>query len=112
MTPIEAESLDLARGGGNPGKARCGSQAGHGGEGGGEGGGVALWPRRCVTALLRGYKRWLSPLFPPACRYDPTCSQYAREAVERYGVLRGLWLGLRRLLRCHPFSRGGSDPVP
>lgn len=109
MTPKEADRLeDLPGEGGNPGKARDGSQASPGGEGGGP----ARWPRRCVAALLGGYKRWLSPLIPPACRYYPTCSQYAREAVERYGVLRGLWLGLRRLLRCHPFSRGGSDPVP
>jgi uncharacterized protein len=61
--------------------------------------------------LLRGYKWILSPLLPPACRYVPTCSEYAMEAVERYGVLRGGWMAVRRLLRCHPFVRGGFDPV-
>ncbi len=67
---------------------------------------------RCVLWLLAAYKRWLSPLLPPACRFQPTCSVYAAEAVARYGVMRGGWLGLRRLLRCHPFHRGGVDPVP
>ncbi len=60
---------------------------------------------------LRAYKWAVSPLFPPACRYVPTCSDYAAEAVERYGVVRGTWMALRRLLRCHPFVRGGYDPV-
>jgi len=64
-----------------------------------------------VLQLLRGYKRAISPLFPPACRYVPTCSEYAMEAVERYGVLRGGAMAALRLLRCHPFSRGGYDPV-
>lgn len=61
--------------------------------------------------VLRGYKWAISPLFPPACRFVPTCSEYAMEAVERHGVLRGGWMGLTRLLRCHPFARGGYDPV-
>jgi putative membrane protein insertion efficiency factor len=61
--------------------------------------------------MLRGYKWAISPLFPPACRYVPTCSEYATEAVERYGVLRGGWMAFLRLLRCHPFVRGGYDPV-
>jgi uncharacterized protein len=61
--------------------------------------------------LLRAYKWAISPLFPPACRYVPTCSEYAMEAVERYGVLRGGLLALARLLRCHPLARGGYDPV-
>lgn len=65
-----------------------------------------------TLSLLRGYKRWISPLLPPACRFEPTCSEYAAEAVARYGVARGLLLGLKRLLRCHPFHRGGYDPVP
>jgi putative membrane protein insertion efficiency factor len=64
-----------------------------------------------VIAVLRGYKRWISPLLPSACRYDPTCSEYMIEAVTRYGSARGVWLGLRRLLRCHPFHEGGYDPV-
>lgn len=68
--------------------------------------------RLLVTALLRSYKRWLSPLLPSACRFRPTCSEYMLEAVERHGAARGVLLGLGRLLRCHPFQRGGFDPVP
>ena len=60
---------------------------------------------------LRAYKWAISPMFPPACRYVPTCSEYAMEAVERYGALRGGLLAVARLLRCHPFARGGYDPV-
>lgn len=63
-------------------------------------------------AVLRGYKRWVSPLLPPACRFEPTCSEYMAEAVAVHGVARGVWLGVRRLARCHPFSAGGCDPVP
>ena len=61
--------------------------------------------------LLRAYKWAISPLFPPACRYVPTCSEYAMEAIERYGVFRGSFMAVARLLRCHPFARGGYDPV-
>lgn len=61
--------------------------------------------------LLRAYKLAISPLFPPACRYVPTCSDYAMEAIERYGALRGGLMAIARLLRCHPFARGGYDPV-
>jgi uncharacterized protein len=64
-----------------------------------------------VLQLLRGYKWAISPMFPPACRYVPTCSEYAMEAVDRYGVLRGGWMALVRLLRCHPLVKGGYDPV-
>jgi len=67
---------------------------------------------RAAVAALRGYKRWISPLLPPACRYTPTCSEYTREAIERHGLVKGAWLGLRRVLRCHPFHPGGYDPVP
>jgi uncharacterized protein len=61
--------------------------------------------------LLRGYKWAISPMFPPACRYIPTCSEYAMEAVERYGALRGCLIATWRLLRCHPLAKGGYDPV-
>jgi len=72
----------------------------------------ALFPvQRLVIVLLRFYKKFLSPLLPSACRYYPTCSEYMIEAVRRYGAARGVWLGLRRLLRCHPFHAGGFDPV-
>lgn len=64
-----------------------------------------------AIALLQLYKRWISPLFLPSCRYVPTCSEYAMEAVERCGVLRGGAMALWRLLRCHPFVKGGYDPV-
>ena len=64
-----------------------------------------------VLFLLRAYKWVLSPLLPPSCRYVPTCSEYAMEAVERYGALRGGWMAAGRVLRCHPFVRGGFDPV-
>ena len=61
--------------------------------------------------LLRSYKAAVSPFLPPACRFIPTCSEYACDAVERYGALRGGWMGVRRVLRCHPFHPGGYDPV-
>ncbi|HVX67742.1 MAG TPA: membrane protein insertion efficiency factor YidD [Bryobacteraceae bacterium] len=64
-----------------------------------------------VVGLLRAYKTFLSPLLPSACRFYPTCSEYMLQAVERYGAARGVWLGTRRLLRCHPFHEGGFDPV-
>jgi putative membrane protein insertion efficiency factor len=67
--------------------------------------------RELVIATLRLYKHWISPMLPSACRFYPTCSDYMREAVERYGVLRGVAKGVRRLLRCHPFCQGGFDPV-
>jgi putative membrane protein insertion efficiency factor len=68
--------------------------------------------RSALLALLRAYKRWLSPLLPAACRFYPTCSEYAHDAVTIHGIGRGGLLALRRMLRCHPFNRGGFDPVP
>jgi putative membrane protein insertion efficiency factor len=68
--------------------------------------------RALALAPLRFYKRFLSPLLPPMCRFDPTCSIYMMQAIEKHGTLRGVVLGLRRLARCHPFNPGGWDPVP
>lgn len=68
--------------------------------------------RAVALYLLRSYKRFISPLLPPMCRFEPTCSVYTMQAVEKYGVVRGVWLCVRRLGRCHPFNPGGWDPVP
>lgn len=70
------------------------------------------WAVRCAAGLLSGYKRFLSPLLPPACRFQPTCSEYARESILRHGLMKGAWLSVLRLSRCHPFHPGGFDPVP
>lgn len=67
---------------------------------------------RAVVGLIRLYQAYVSPVKGPTCRFRPTCSEYAAEAVERYGVGRGLWLAVRRVSRCHPFHAGGYDPVP
>jgi putative membrane protein insertion efficiency factor len=64
-----------------------------------------------LIALLRGYKLFISPWLPSACRYRPTCSEYMLEAITEHGPIRGVWLGLKRLGRCHPFHEGGYDPV-
>ena len=69
--------------------------------------------KKLLLSLIRFYRRSISPLFPPSCRFVPTCSQYALEAIEKYGAARGGLLALRRLMRCHPFHKGGwYDPVP
>ncbi len=62
--------------------------------------------------LIRFYRRFISPLFPPVCRFTPTCSQYALEAFTKYGCFKGLYLTVRRVIRCNPFCNGGYDPVP
>lgn len=67
---------------------------------------------RGAAALIGGYKKYVSPMLPPACRFQPTCSEYARESILRHGLRKGAWLALRRLSRCHPFHPGGYDPVP
>jgi putative membrane protein insertion efficiency factor len=61
--------------------------------------------------LIRGYRLFISPLLPPSCRFTPTCCVYAMEAIGKYGALRGVYMGVRRILRCHPFHAGGYDPV-
>ena len=71
---------------------------------------IGITARICLL-VLRGYQYLISPLFPPSCRYTPTCSEYAAQAVVRYGAVRGCWLAVRRILRCHPFAPGGYDPV-
>lgn len=71
-----------------------------------------LNPRQILMWIIRGYQLLLSPWFGARCRFYPSCSCYAHTAIERYGALHGTWLGLRRLLRCHPFHKGGYDPVP
>lgn len=68
--------------------------------------------KRLLALTIRGYQAAVSPWLGPCCRFTPSCSAYALRAVERYGAGVGLWMGLRRLARCHPFSRGGFDPVP
>jgi len=67
---------------------------------------------RLLILPVRGYKRFVSPLLPPACRYVPTCSEYMVEALQTHGAVRGLWLGTRRICRCHPWGGHGWDPVP
>jgi uncharacterized protein len=68
--------------------------------------------RLILIALLRFYKRWISPVLPSACRFHPTCSVYMIQAIEAHGAIAGVWMGLKRLGRCHPFCEGGNDPVP
>ena len=68
-------------------------------------------PAAAMGMLLGSYKRWISPALPPACRFVPTCSEYAAEAVARYGALRGMALAVYRLIRCNPLAKGGYDPV-
>jgi len=73
---------------------------------------LLLLARRLLALPIRGYQRFISPALPPSCRYSPTCSQYALEAITKYGAIKGSWLAMRRLVRCHPFHPGGFDPVP
>lgn len=68
--------------------------------------------QRLVLASLRGYKRFISPLLGQHCRFHPSCSMYMYEAVQRHGTLRGVWMGTKRVCRCHPLNPGGFDPVP
>ncbi len=68
--------------------------------------------KQLAISLIKGYKLLISPLLPPSCRFTPTCSEYTLEAIERFGIFYGSWLGIKRILRCNPFSKGGYDPVP
>jgi len=68
--------------------------------------------KRLALALIRLYKRFISPLLPPSCRFEPTCSVYTYQAIEKYGVIKGGLLGIKRISRCHPLNPGGYDPVP
>lgn len=68
--------------------------------------------RKIIIGLIRFYQYAISPYLPPSCRYTPTCSDYAVEAVGRFGIVRGVWLAIRRVSRCHPWHDGGYDPVP
>ena len=70
--------------------------------------------KKILLALIRFYRKYISPLTPPTCRYNPTCSQYALQAIEKYGALKGGWLAIKRISRCHPWHKGHDyyDPVP
>ncbi|SHO46119.1 hypothetical protein SAMN02745220_01305 [Desulfopila aestuarii DSM 18488] len=72
---------------------------------------ISEFPKTVLMGLVRGYQYCISPLFPPSCRFIPSCSSYTIQAIEKYGALKGSFLGLCRIIRCHPFSRGGYDPL-
>lgn len=69
-------------------------------------------PQKIAIFLVKAYQRWLSPLLGNNCRFNPTCSSYAIEAINRFGVIKGSWLAGKRILKCHPLNAGGDDPVP
>lgn len=71
----------------------------------------AKTPSLLAISAIKIYQKFISPMFPPACRFFPTCSQYSADAIAQYGIIKGIYLGIRRLLRCHPFHPGGYDPV-
>lgn len=68
--------------------------------------------KKIVIKLLGIYKKYLSPILPPGCRFTPTCSEYMMVAVDRFGIIKGIYFGIKRLMRCNPFFKGGYDPVP
>ncbi|MXV78455.1 membrane protein insertion efficiency factor YidD [Candidatus Poribacteria bacterium] len=67
--------------------------------------------KRLILFAIRGYRRFISPLLPSTCRFSPTCSHYAQQALERYGTFKGIWLTIKRLVKCHPYHPGGFDPL-
>ena len=69
-------------------------------------------PKRIAMTLVGFYRKYISPMFPPSCRYVPTCSEYAMIALQRYGFVKGSWMAIKRICRCHPWHPGGYDPVP
>ena len=69
-------------------------------------------PKHSLIAIIRGYQRWISPLLGPHCRFTPTCSSYAIQAIQIHGAFKGSWLALKRIVKCHPLHAGGDDPVP
>lgn len=73
---------------------------------------VSSFPKKTILGMIRFYKREISSVLPPSCRFVPTCSEYAMQAVEKYGAAKGSYLAMRRIMRCHPFHEGGYDPVP
>jgi putative membrane protein insertion efficiency factor len=68
--------------------------------------------KKLALGMIRIYQETISKVTPPNCRYTPTCSHYTFEAIEKYGILKGIWMGMKRIARCHPFHEGGYDPVP
>jgi uncharacterized protein len=70
-----------------------------------------MFLKRVGVTLIKGYRRFISPMLPPSCRFTPSCSLYTLQAIEKHGLLKGSFMGARRVLRCHPFSEGGFDPV-
>ena len=74
--------------------------------------GASHLTRSIIRRIHRGYKRWISPLFGNVCRFSPTCSEYALQAIEKYGFIKGVWLAFKRIIRCNPYCRGGNDPLP
>jgi len=73
---------------------------------------LSQWLKQGLILLIRGYQRWISPMLPASCRFHPTCSQYAIDAYQRFGLIQGTKLSVIRILKCHPFHPGGVDPVP
>ncbi len=68
--------------------------------------------KKILLYMVKFYQKFISPMFPPTCRFSPTCSHYAVEAITKYGAIKGLYLSIKRILKCHPFHKGGYDPVP